>query len=66
LQIDGEGRIVLPDELKNHAHIADEVAFVGLGKMFQLWEPQAVGAHRAEALERSRRDRATLPTAGVR
>src|SRR5439155_10599598 len=37
LTIDGEGRVILPEELKAHAHIADEVAFVGLGAMFQLW-----------------------------
>ena len=65
LQIDGEGRIVLPDELKDHAKIADEVAFVGLGTMFQLWEPERFDAHRAEARERSRRGGATLP-AGLR
>jgi MraZ protein len=64
LQIDGEGRIVLPDELKDHARISDEVAFVGLGTMFQLWEPQRFNRHRAEARERSRRDGATLPSAG--
>jgi len=61
LQIDGEGRIVLPDELKDHAHIGDEVAFVGLGTMFQMWEPGRFNRHRAEARERSRRGGATLP-----
>jgi MraZ protein len=61
LQIDGEGRILLPEELKEHAHIADEVAFVGLGTMFQMWEPGRFKAHRAEARARSRRDHATLP-----
>ncbi|HWB49532.1 MAG TPA: division/cell wall cluster transcriptional repressor MraZ [Stellaceae bacterium] len=66
LQIDGEGRIVLPDDLKSHASIEDEVAFVGLGTMFQLWEPGRFNKHRAEARERSRRSGATLPTAGVR
>jgi MraZ protein len=66
LQIDGEGRIVLPDELKNHAHIADEVAFVGLGTMFQMWEPGRFQSHRAEARDRSRRDRATLPPRAAR
>lgn len=64
LQIDGEGRIVLPDDLKDHAHITDEVAFVGLGTMFQLWEPQRFGRHRAEARERSRRTGVTLPPRG--
>jgi MraZ protein len=65
--IDGEGRIVLPDDLKGHAHIGGEVAFVGLGTMFQLWEPSRFTAHRAEARERSRRGGATLPPpAGAR
>jgi len=64
LQIDGEGRIVLPEDLKGHAHIDDEVAFVGLGKMFQMWEPGRFTRHRSEALERSRRGGATLPPAG--
>ena len=62
--IDGEGRIVLPDDLKDHAHIGGEVAFVGLGTMFQLWEPGRFTAHRAEARERSRRGGTTLPPPG--
>lgn len=61
LQVDGEGRIILPEELKDHAQIADEVAFVGLGTVFQMWEPARFKAHRAEARDRSRRDRVTLP-----
>ena len=66
LQIDGEGRIVIPDDLKDHAQISDEVAFVGLGTMFQLWEPKRFDAHRAEARERSRRGGTTLPPPGAR
>lgn len=41
LKIDGDGRIVLPDELKAHAGISDQVTFVGLGQSFQIWEPGA-------------------------
>ena len=66
LQIDGEGRIVLPEPLKTHARIGEEVAFVGLGTMFQMWEPQRFDAHRAEVRDRSRRERATLPPRGAR
>jgi MraZ protein len=66
LQIDGEGRIVLPDDLKDHAHIDSEIAFVGLGPTFQLWEPGRFAAHRAEALERARSSGATLPPSGAR
>jgi MraZ protein len=66
LQIDSEGRIVLPEDLKEHASIADEVSFVGLGTMFQLWEPGRFNRHRAEARERSRRSGVTLPSSGPR
>jgi MraZ protein len=49
VNIDGEGRVVLPDELKQHAGITDAVAFVGLGHKFQIWEPQRFRAHLAKA-----------------
>jgi MraZ protein len=39
LAIDQDGRIVLPEKLRTHAGIASEVAFVGLGEKFQMWEP---------------------------
>ena len=65
LQIDGDGRIVLPGELKEHAHIDNEVAFVGLGEWFQMWEPERFKAHRAEARDRSRRGGATIPSTGT-
>ncbi|HYM72146.1 MAG TPA: division/cell wall cluster transcriptional repressor MraZ [Stellaceae bacterium] len=64
LTMDGEGRIVLPDDLKEYAHIDSEVAFVGLGTTFQLWEPKGFAAHRAAALERARSSGATLPPGG--
>jgi len=49
VKIDGEGRVVLTDELKSHAGITDAVAFVGLGHKFQIWEPQRFRAHLAKA-----------------
>jgi transcriptional regulator MraZ len=49
VRIDGEGRVVLPDDLKSHAGITDAVAFVGLGHKFQIWEPQRFRAHLAKA-----------------
>src|SRR5690606_24028323 len=39
LNIDGEGRIILPEALKSHAGITDAVAFVGRGNKFQIWDP---------------------------
>ncbi|KAB7738933.1 hypothetical protein F2P47_14915 [Parvibaculum sedimenti] len=54
LMFDSDGRILLPEELRAHAGIADEATFVGLGEKFQIWEPKAYEAFRAEALEKAR------------
>ncbi len=61
LTIDGEGRVVLPEKLKQHANITTDVAFVGLGAMFQLWDPARYEEHSAAVRERSRRQGATIP-----
>jgi len=45
LAFDGEGRVVLPKSLMDFARITDNVAFVGIGKYFQLWDPAAYDAH---------------------
>jgi len=65
LTMDGEGRIVLPEPLKEHANISTDVAFVGLGAMFQMWEPGRYAEHRSAVRERSRRQGATLPARGA-
>jgi len=65
LTMDGEGRIVLPETLKEHANISTDVAFVGLGAMFQMWEPGRYAEHRSAVRERSRRQGATLPARGA-
>ncbi len=64
MSMDPEGRVVLPERLKEHAGIGDEVAFVGLGAMFQLWDPARYEEHRAAVRERSRRQGTTLPPRG--
>jgi len=62
LAFDGEGRIVLPEALCAHAGITENAAFVGLGRTFQVWEPQRFEQHRDELRERARRQGTTLPT----
>ena len=62
VETDREGRIVLPDELIAHAKLTEAVVFMGLGRMFQIWEPQAAERRRAEARERTSRNRLTLRT----
>jgi MraZ protein len=64
LTMDGEGRIILPDILKEHAHLTSEAAFVGLGATFQIWDPTRYAEYREAVRERSRRQGATLPPSG--
>jgi DNA-binding transcriptional regulator/RsmH inhibitor MraZ len=54
LKVDGEGRVILSENLKIHAGIGDTVAFVGLGHKFQIWEPERFRAQLAEATEKVR------------
>jgi MraZ protein len=54
LKIDGEGRVVLSENLKRHAGITETVAFVGLGHKFQIWEPGRFQNELAEATQKVR------------
>ncbi|MDP7143005.1 MAG: division/cell wall cluster transcriptional repressor MraZ [Alphaproteobacteria bacterium] len=49
LTFDGDGRIVLPADLIAHAGLGDQVAFVGMGRKFQIWNPDHYKARRDEA-----------------
>lgn len=60
LPFDGEGRIVLPSVLAEHAGITDEAAFVGQGTTFQIWNPATFASHAQTARERVR-NQAALP-----
>jgi MraZ protein len=51
---DKEGRIVLSDDLKAHAHLTDSVSFIGLGRTFQIWQPELALARRTQARESAR------------
>jgi transcriptional regulator MraZ len=62
LPFDGEGRIILPEALSAHAGITETAAFVGLGRTFQIWEPQSFEKHQQELRERARRQGTTLPS----
>jgi MraZ protein len=62
LPFDGEGRIVLPEALSAHAGITENAAFVGLGRTFQIWEPQRFEKHQQDLRERARRQGTTLPS----
>src|SRR6266481_4987504 len=48
LEVDDDGRILLPDALMAHAAILDRATFVGLGRRFEIWAPEA---HEAQTLD---------------
>ena len=52
LPLDGEGRIVLPDEFIAKANFKDQAAFLGQGRKFQMWEPGALNALKQAKLAR--------------
>ena len=60
LKVDTEGRIILTDQIRAHTGIGEEVAFVGRGHFFQLWEPERFKTYREEARERVRLMRRNL------
>lgn len=45
LRIDQDGRITMSDFIRDHTGITTEVAFVGRGTFFQMWEPGALAKH---------------------
>ena len=40
VNIDKEGRLLIPEELKLYAGIKKEAAFFGQGHFFQIWDPK--------------------------
>lgn len=50
LSLDGDGRLILPEEFRDYAHIKGEATFVGFGARFLIWEPNAYNEFRAKAL----------------
>ena len=61
LQIDQDGRIVLPPDFLEHAGLDDRAAFVGMGDIFQIWHPTRLAERKKEARERAKARKLTLP-----
>ena len=60
---DKEGRIVVPDSLVQHAGLTESVVFMGLGRRFQIWEPEGAARRIAEARQGAVSRNLTLPAA---
>lgn len=66
LGFDGEGRVVLPEDLLKFAGIDERAAFVGLGAKFQVWDADVLAKRREEARLNVREKGLTLPKGDVK
>jgi MraZ protein len=57
LGLDGDGRIILPENLRQHASLGTQVTFVGLGQKFQIWAPDRFEERRSRAREKVKEHR---------
>lgn len=48
VHFDTEGRLSLPKGLLDHAQIINQVSFVGRGRSFEVWNPDAFTVYHAE------------------
>ena len=53
LPFDGEGRVLLPEDLRAHVGITTHATFVGAGELFKIWEPEAAAAAQRAVREKS-------------
>ena len=60
LQFDTEGRISISKKLLDHAKIKSNVLFVGLGKTFQIWDPNNFHKFKAFARKKAFQNRSNL------
>ncbi|MCB9991921.1 MAG: division/cell wall cluster transcriptional repressor MraZ [Rhodospirillales bacterium] len=65
LPFDGDGRVILPSDLTGFAGLEEQAAFVGLGRKFQVWNPAAFEARRAQARQSVQDKGLTLPKGGA-
>lgn len=53
VSFDKEGRVIIPTELLQSVGIKDEIAFVGMGETFQMWNPVQYSAFKKETQQQS-------------
>ena len=60
LNFDSEGRVSIPEKLLKHAKIKSNIVFVGLGKVFQIWDPNLFEKFKSVAKKKSYVNRSSL------
>ena len=61
LQLDENGRIGLGPDLREFAGLTDQALFVGHGRSFQIWDPEAYAARQADRRDMARANFHLLP-----
>ncbi len=61
LTLDETGRVVVPTALLGFAGLTDQVAFVGMGRKFQVWAPEALESRKIEARSNVHAQKLTIP-----
>lgn len=61
LTVDGNGRILLPQALKEYANITRKIILVGQGKKFEIWDEEYWLTQRDSWLEQSTDNVAEMP-----
>ena len=60
LSIDGDGRVILPENLLKTAKIKENAVFVGKGSTFEIWEPKSFDIYLEKAKAESKLKRNML------
>lgn len=61
LDFDGQGRLLLPPELRDYAGIEKKVVLLGQGNKFEIWSEEVWQARRILWIEEQGRDKGDLP-----
>ena len=65
LFFDSEGRVSLPTDLMEEAGLNDKATFVGLGRKFQIWNPEMFARRKEQARGAVQDRKLTIPKDGA-
>ena len=51
LPFDQEGRVLIPEILRNNSSLTNDALFVGMGRKFRIWEPNSFKSYELKARE---------------
>lgn len=67
LPFDADGRVLLPKDFVESAHISDQATFVGKGQTFEIWSPAQFKtyAENAQKIAKNQRGMLSLSKSGA-